>query len=78
MKRLIFIIILLIMIFAMCGCRQQTTTPDDTEPKRLTVVYIGFNEVIYQDNNTGVQYLSRINAGTCVMVNPDGTPYIGR
>lgn len=71
------IIICVILLFSLSACEWNKTENESlNQAGRITLVYNDGFAFIYKDNDTGVQYFSRLNCGTCVMVNPDGTPYI--
>lgn len=79
MKRLILVLALCV---SLCGCIQQTKTEYETAapPGTMTVVDRTTGYIIYKHDETGVHYICCVGAdgrGICVMVNPDGTPYIG-
>ena len=69
-------IICIVMTLCLCACN-KTEDGRAGNDYRMTVVYNDGFAVVYQDNETGVQYFSRANSGSCVMVNADGTPYTG-
>lgn len=73
-KRLICIALCAVMALMLIGCAAKAEAKDND---RLTVIYASGVITILQDNATGVQYISRVQGGTCVMVNADGTPYTG-
>lgn len=79
MKKVICLMLCAIMLLALCGCGYNKAGRSETQENdgRMTVIYNDGYCVIYRDNETGVQYFSRPNAGSCVMVNADGTPYTG-
>ena len=79
MKKVICLILCAVMLLALCGCGYNKAGRDERQENngRMTVVYNDGFCVIYRDNETGVQYFSRSYAGSCVMVNADGTPYTG-
>lgn len=64
----------------LCGCGlhdwNEFNADNENSDGRMTVVFNDGFATIYRDNETGVQYFSRANCGSCVMVNADGTPYI--
>lgn len=78
-KAIICLVLCAALSFVMCGC-SFIESSDDTAKNddRMTVVYSDGWHIIYRDNETGVQYLEYCHGGTCVMVNPDGTPYTGK
>lgn len=79
MKKVICLMLCAIMLLALCGCGYSKAGQSETQENdgRMTVIYNNGYCVIYRDNETGVQYFSRPNAGSCVMVNADGMPYTG-
>lgn len=78
--KMVFCLILgVVLVLVLCGCGLNKSHQDKVgNDYRMTVIYDDGWCVIYRDNETGVQYLSRPDAGTCVMVNADGTPYTGK
>lgn len=79
MKKVICLMLCAVMLLALCGCGYNKAGRDERQgnDERLTVIYNDGYCVIYRDNETGVQYFTRPNAGSCVLVNADGTPYTG-
>ena len=69
-KIVIAILILVAILFSGCAYNKNGS--------RMSVIYNDGFCIIYQDNETGVQYFSRGNCGTCVMVDKDGKPYYGK
>ena len=69
----------LILVFLLSGCVPYNTSEInmDSSDGRMTLLYNDGICVIYQDNETGVQYFSRANSGSCVMVDSEGNPYTG-
>ncbi len=76
MKKVLCIILCLLLFLTFCGC--SSDTDEDTKDKRMDIIYTDTTVIIYRDNETGVQYIRTGNGGICVMVNEDGTPYIGK
>lgn len=73
MKKIVCILAGILLAGGLAGCstdQQEADAPFDW-------IYTGPHEGIIQDSRTGVQYIFRYQGGICVMVNPDGTPYIG-
>lgn len=68
-KIVIAILILVAILFSGCVYKNES---------RMSVIYNDGLCIIYRDNETGVQYFSRGNCGTCVMVDKDGKPYYGK
>lgn len=78
MKKLGCLFLIMSMLF-FCGC-SFSKSEKNFEGNDGRIEYI-FNDgfvTIVRDTETGVEYISRANAGTCVVVNPDGTPYIDK
>ena len=73
-KRLILFFLALAVVLALAGC--GTKTAYGSPPHVMTLVDDDMTYRIYQHDATGVWYLSTVR-GLCVMVNPDGSPYIG-
>ena len=66
-KKTICFVVCVAMAFALCSCGFNKSNDDKTENDyRMTVVYNDGLCIIYRDNETGVQYFSRSNAGSCV------------
>lgn len=69
----------LIAIFLLSGCSwNKTEISNSSNDGRMTLLYNDGFCTIYQDNETGVQYFSRADSGSCVMVDANGDPYTGR
>lgn len=77
MKKLIVVLLVSLILLFFCGCYNKVS--DETEGKdgRIAIVYDNTLVKVYRDNETGVQYLARLDGGVCVMVDKDGNPYIG-
>ena len=73
-KRIVCIVLCAVMALMLIGCGAKAEAKDNG---RLTVIYERGVITILQDNATGVQYITRHQGGTCVMVNADGTPHTG-
>ena len=70
------LIVTLILALTLSGCNKYDIRTESSD-YRLTIVYSDGYTTIYKDNNTGVQYIRSYDAGICVMLNADGTPYTG-
>ena len=76
MKKLLAIICCVAFVF-LSGCNYNESTVDSLDQDgRMSLVYNDGFAVIYRDNITGVQYFSRANCGSCVMVDADGNPLV--
>lgn len=80
MKKVICLMLCAVMLLALCGCGYNKAGRGETQENdgRMAVVYSDFWCSIHRDNETGVHYFCRPDAGVCVMVNADGTPYTGK
>lgn len=77
MKKLLAIICCIALGFLLIGCGYNKPSADIVRNDgRMTLIYNDGFVVIYRDNITGVQYFSRANAGSCVMVDADGNPLV--
>lgn len=71
--------VLLVIICVLCGCCESDEVECETiDNERLKIVYYydGFVR-IFEDSDTGVQYLSQRQGGICPLYNADGTLYTG-
>lgn len=75
-KRLICIALCVVMALLLIGCNKTKNETKESDG-RMSLIFGGAYARVYRDNNTGVQYLSVYESGTCVLVNADGTPYTG-
>ena len=76
MKKLLVIICCVAFVF-LSGCNYNESTVDSSDQDgRMSLVYNDGFAIIYIDNITGVQYFSRANSGSCVMVDSDGKPLV--
>ena len=76
------VLALVALAFAMCSCGVNSAAAgSEKQPnKRLMLVYSSGETDIYQDMNTGVQYLvfdGYNQGGICPLYNADGTLYVG-
>jgi len=79
MKKALIMLCVLVCVVSFSACSHEYIFHSGSagENNRMSVVYNSGNTIIYRDNETGVQYISRFNCGTCVVVDRDGKPYIG-
>ena len=77
MKKIVTIILSVLFVACLSACGYNKPY-DDTYGKdgRMMVVFNDGFAIIYVDMETGVQYFSRANCGTCVMVDENGCPII--
>lgn len=77
MKKLLCLI-LAVLLLMVAGCGEAK---DEKSEQRFSPIEVGFvygKVYVIRDNETGVLYLGRTEGGWCVVVNPDGTPYIDK
>lgn len=82
MKKVFVMMLCLVVLIAMCsGCgTKKAYGNNDGAPHVLTVVDETMEYTIYRHDETGVWYLCRdggYGRSICVMVNKDGTPFVG-
>lgn len=75
MKKLFAIVCCVAFVF-LSGCYNESSDDRMSQDGRMSVVFNDGFAVIYRDNITGVQYFSRANSGSCVMVDADGNPLV--
>ena len=77
MKKIVTIIlsVLLVVCLSACGYNESSSEINENDGRMSVIFNDGF-AMIYVDTETGVQYFSRSNCGTCVMVGENGCPII--
>ena len=76
-KRVIAGIAAISLAVYLSGCEFNESEIDrENNNGRMTLIYNDGFIVIYVDNETGCQYLSRSACGTCLMVDENGDPLI--
>lgn len=73
-KRIICIMLCAVMICMLIGCTEASAAAGR---ENMTLVDVSTQFRIYRHDSTGVYYLICNYGGMTVMVNADGTPYIG-
>lgn len=80
MKKKIFcLIFLLVLMFSLGGCGWNKLDDSDMKESNDGMVTLIYNDGFYmivKDNRTGVEYISRSDCGTCVVVDKDGKPFV--
>lgn len=77
MKRIIVCILVVVLVLVLSSCNWNTSkTEYEGSDDRMSYVFNDGFVVICVDNNTGVQYICKSNAGICVMVDENGKPLI--
>ena len=77
MKKIMAIILCVLLAVSLTACTWNTPSTDTSESDgRMKMIFNDGFAIIYVDTETGVQYFSRSNCGTCVMVDENGKPVI--
>jgi hypothetical protein len=77
MKKIIVCILIVAITLVLSSCNwNESIIEYEGNDNRISYVYNDGVVVIYVDNDTGIQYLCRGNAGICVMVDESGKPLI--
>lgn len=77
MKKIMAIILCVLLVVSLTACTWNTLSTDTSESDgRMKLIFNDGFAIIYVDTETGVQYFSRSNCGTCVMVDENGKPVI--
>lgn len=75
MKKLL-ILLGLVACLSLSSCDETARSEVLDSKNMFVVIYNDGHAIVYVDKETGVQYFSRSNSGTCVVVNEDGNPLI--
>ena len=76
-KRVIAGIAAISLAICLSGCDLNAHEEDiKNNNGRMTVIYNSGYAIIYVDNETGCQYFSRADCGTCLIVDENGDPLI--
>ena len=77
MKKIVIIIlsVLLASCFSACSYNKSSSNTNGNDGRMKQIFNDGL-AIIYVDTETGVQYFSRVNCGTCVIVDESGCPII--
>lgn len=77
MRKVICVILVAVLAVTLSSCANERQQVGDGA--RITwLYYSALNGCsVFRDNETGIQYLSVSNGGTCVLLNIDGTPFTG-
>ena len=77
MKKIVTIILSILFVACLSACAYNKCSYDTSMGDyRMKVIFNDGFAMIYVDTETGVQYFSRSNCGTCVMVDENGCPII--
>ena len=77
MKKIVVIFLCALLAVCLSACTFNASSADTNgNDGRMKLIFNDGFAVIYVDTETGVQYFSRTNCGTCVMVDENGVPVI--
>jgi hypothetical protein len=77
MKKIMAIILCVLLVLSLTACTWNESSTDTSKSDgRMKMIFNDGFAIIYVDTETGVQYFSRSNCGTCVMVDENGNPVI--
>ena len=77
MKKIMAIILCVLLVVSLTACTWNASSTDTSKNDgRMKLIFNDGFAIIYVDTETGVQYFSRSNCGTCVMVDENGNPVI--
>lgn len=77
MRKIVAVLLCVILVACLSGCEfNEKSTNTSGNDGRMKMIFNDGYAIIYVDTETGVQYFSRLNCGTCVMVDENGVPVI--
>ena len=77
MRKIVAVLLCVILVLCLSGCTFNTSSTDISgNDGRMKIIFNDGFAIIYVDTETGVQYFSRSDCGTCVMVDENGVPVI--
>ena len=77
MRKIIAVILCVILVSCLSSCKFNASSTDiNGNDGRMKMIFNDGFAIIYVDTETGVQYFSRTDCGTCVMVDENGDPLI--
>ena len=77
MRKIVAVLLCVILVLCLSGCTFNTSSADISgNDGRMKIIFNDGFVIIYVDTETGVQYFSRADCGTCVMVDENGDPLI--
>lgn len=76
-KKLLVVLVSLLLVVSLCSCGFNNSESDTAgNDGRMVLIFNDGFCTIYVDTETGCQYLSRSNDGTCLMVDAEGKPLL--
>ena len=77
MRKIVVAILCGLLVACLSACTFNAYSADTNgNDGRMKLIFNDGFAIIYVDTETGVQYFSRANCGTCVMVDENGVPVI--
>ena len=77
MRKILVVILCVLLVACISACTfNESLTDINGNDGRMKMIFNDGFAIIYVDTETGVQYFSRMDCGTCVMVNENGCPII--
>ena len=77
MRKIVAVLLCVILVLCLSGYTFNTSSADISgNDGRMKIIFNDGFVIIYVDTETGVQYFSRADCGTCVMVDENGDPLI--
>ena len=77
MKKIVVAILCVLLVACLSACTfNASSVGTNGNDGRMKLIFNDGFSIIYVDTETGVQYFSRSNCGTCVMVDENGVPVI--
>ena len=77
MRKIVAVLLCVILVLCLSGCTFNTSSADISgNDGRMKIIFNDGFAIIYVDTETGVQYFTRADCGTCVMVDENGDPLI--
>ena len=77
MRKIVVAILCGLLVACLSACTfNESSTDINGNDGRMKMIFNDGFAIIYVDTETGVQYFSRADCGTCVMVDENGLPII--
>ena len=77
MRKIVAVLLCVILVSCLSCCTYNENSTDTSgNDGRMKLIFHDGYAMIYVDTETGVQYFSRADCGTCVMVDENGDPLI--
>ena len=77
MRKIVAVLLCVILVSCLSACEfNERSTDISGNDGRMKIIFNDGFAIIYVDTETGVQYFSRTDCGTCVMVDENGDPLI--